>query len=43
MDKTNFDDKFRVASSIIVAAPIFAWIGLANFLIEIISWILIRW
>ena len=42
---THFDNKFPtfgVASSIMVAAPIFAWIGFAKFLIEIISLVLIR-
>ena len=42
---THFDNKFHtfgVASCIMVAAPIFAWIGFAKFLVEIISLVLIR-
>ena len=41
---TRFDDKFPtfgVASGIMVPTPIFAWLGFAKFLVEIILGILI--
>ena len=42
---THFDDKFPtfgVASYIMVPAPIFAWLGFAKFLVEIILGIFIK-